>query len=80
MASHLWIVYDERAMTMDTDDCAVMESCSSEHEAMHKAQPGVVFRYDIAPPDKPGGRELLINEMKIGPNHPLQKEWKAVTR
>lgn len=75
---HLWIVYDERAMTMDTDDCAVMEACSSEREAMRDALPGVVFRYDIAPPCKAGEREELINETKIGPNRPLQLEWKLV--
>ena len=71
MAGHLWIIYDERAETMDTDECAVLESCSSEHEAMHKALPGIVFRYDIV-----NGSEL-VNETRVGANHPLQRERKA---
>ncbi|HYE85080.1 MAG TPA: hypothetical protein VEA16_01905 [Vicinamibacterales bacterium] len=74
MARHLWIVYDESAAGGDTEDAAVLESCSSEHEAMHKALPGIVFRYDIAPPSKRGDREELVNETMIGPNVPLQRE------
>lgn len=66
--AHLWIVYDERAAFGDTDDAAVLEACSSEHEAMHKALPGIVFRYYIGPGDQ------LVDETFIGPNKPLQHE------
>ncbi len=74
---HLWIVYDERAETEDTDDCAVLEACSSEQEAMHQAQPGIVFKYDVKPA-KP--RDELVNETRIGANYPLQRERQKVIR
>ena len=65
MSKQLWVVYDDRAMLQDTFDCAVLEACSSEYEAMNKAQAGIVFKYDIA------DKNELINEQKIGPN----KAW-----
>jgi hypothetical protein len=67
---NLWVVYDERAMTTDIFDCSVLESCSSEHEAMNKALPGIVFKYDI------NKKNELINKQKLGPNNPMLKEWK----
>jgi hypothetical protein len=71
---YLWIVYDERAMTTDTDECAVLETCSSETEAMQKALAGVVFRYTIK---RRSDTDELINETKIGPNFPLMDQWAA---
>ena len=75
---NLWIVYDERAAMGDTEDAAVLESCRSEHEAMRKALPGIVFRYDILPALKAGQRDELINETLIGPNVPLQREHEGL--
>lgn len=80
MASKLWVVYDERAGFGDTEDAAVLEACSSLHEAMHKALLGIVFEYDIAPPSQPGGRDELINERLIGPNKPLLRETVGVKK
>jgi len=47
---HLWLVYDGRAETQDTDDCIVYVSCDSLEEARQYAKDdfpdGVIFRYD----------------------------------
>lgn len=69
--AHLWVVYDERAAGGDTDDATVLESCSSERDAMEKALPGIVFRYYIGPGDQ------LVDETLIGPNKPLQREGRS---
>lgn len=75
MADRLWIVYDERAEGGDTDDAAVLESCRSEQEAMQRALPGIVFRYDVdRSAAKPGSNGDLVNETLIGPNRPLIRE------
>jgi hypothetical protein len=51
MAKQLWVVYDGRAETMDTDDCLVYVSCDSLPEARQYVKEdfpdGVIFRYDI---------------------------------
>jgi len=61
-----WVIYDERAQAIDTDDCSVLESCRSLKDVSKscfdgKEGPlGIVFEYDVAK-----GNEL-VNERKIG--------------
>lgn len=63
----LWVVYDDRAMSMSTDDCSVIEACSSYNKAMEQALPGIVYEYDIITGDQ------LINETLIGPNRAFRE-------
>jgi hypothetical protein len=50
--SLVWVVYDGRAHGMDTDDCAVLQTCESEAEARAVVadwgeENAVAFVYDL---------------------------------
>jgi hypothetical protein len=67
MRRKLWVIYDERAQTMSTDDCSVLESCGSladvrrSHFDGGRLGPlGIVFEYDVT--DGSG----LVNERRLG--------------
>jgi hypothetical protein len=66
MTEKLYVIYDDRALLIDTDDCAVLESCSSladvrrsDFDGQHGPL-GVVFEYDVE-----NGNEL-VNEQYLG--------------
>ena len=66
MAKKEYVIYDERALLMDTDECAVLDACGSIGEVRRttwdgRRDPlGVVFEYDVV-----NGNEL-VNERKLG--------------
>lgn len=69
MQEQSYIVYDQRALSMNTDDALVLVSCSSLKEARSYARdfPGCpVFRYDIierGPADREGINETYIETL-----------------
>ncbi len=67
-----WIIYDGRAMTMPTDDCAVYEAfCSEEGDTRQSVvacrkrdwPDGVVYEYDQV--KKKDGLDWLENEQLV---------------
>ena len=50
-AKHIWIIYDERAHAMGTDEAAVLATCESEDEARgyvkHDWPRAAVYVYDF---------------------------------
>ncbi len=63
----VWIVYDARAESMPTDDCAVLVSCESEQEGWgfidEHFPSGVLFVYDLVP--QPAGVPAAENETRL---------------
>lgn len=71
---HLFIVYDERAISGDTDDAQVFESDTTESKALKSPFLGYVYRYDIKEPNE------LVNETFIRPTHLLNKRLQREAR
>ena len=64
-----WIVYDERANSVDgTDEAAVLVCESTERQALAWTGRGYVWKYDV---DTDG--KTLINETFVGPTNELRK-------
>jgi len=61
MTSKTYVVYDSQAMTMSTDDAAILLTTDDQHQAIHHANEfsGVVYSYDV---DSQGE---LINETLV---------------
>ena len=65
MTKTVYVIYDERALTQDTDDCAVLEACESLKEVRRttwdgRRDPlGVVCEYDLINGE-------AVNERKLG--------------
>lgn len=61
-----YVIYDERALALSTDDCAVLEACGSLREVKRTSWDGrhdplgVVAEYDVV-----NGNEL-VNERILG--------------
>ena len=73
MAEKVYVIYDERALLMSTDDCAVLESCGSLREVRRttwdgKRDPlGVVCEYDLVNGEAINERNLgTVPEVKAG--------------
>lgn len=77
-----YVIYDERALTMDTDDCSVLEACGTLIEVCRSGWDGqrdplgVVFEYDLVPvegrkhPEAINGRKLgTVPEVKARRYH-----------
>lgn len=64
-----YVIYDARALTQPTDDCAVLEACGSLNEVQRttwdgRRDPlGVVAEYDVVPR---AGKNWLENERILG--------------
>ena len=56
-----YVVYDGRAMTMSTDDTAILLTTDDQHQAIHHANEfsGVVYSYEVDPEGE------LINETLV---------------
>ena len=51
-SNHIWILYDGRAESLDTDDCTVYLTCESEEEGWENIDDGtfpdgILFKYDM---------------------------------
>ncbi len=80
-ASKHYVIYDERALSGDTDRASVLESCTSLHEVITKTtwdgvrDPlGVVAEYDISSGDE------LVNERILGTVPVLQSKARRMSR
>jgi len=63
----LFVLYDERAMSGDTDDAAVLSCADSLKEAKRDKRrmfpTAVIVEYDVEPAPKPGEPDALVHEV-----------------
>jgi len=58
MNNKTYVIYDSQAMTMSTDEAAILLATDDQHQAIHHANElsGVVYSYEVDPDGE------LINE------------------
>ncbi len=61
MHNKTYVVYESQAMTMSTDDVAILLATDDQHQAIHHANEfrGVVYSYEVDPEGE------LINETLV---------------